>query len=970
MAQAANDHLLGRSRERDELDRLVNQVRSGRSQVLVLRGEAGIGKSALLDHLAAQAAQPTYPAHPAQSAQSAQSAQPVPAVPMQVVRAAGAEAETDFAYSALQSLCAPLLPHLDRLPPVQQQALRVAFGLSAGDPPEMLLVGLAVLGLLSEAAAESPLLCLIDDAQWLDPVSQRILTFVARRLDAESVALVFAERTEPTGLADTGITGITGLPELLLPGLPDAEARALLDTALPAPVEARVRDRIIAETGGNPLALLELPRGLSSAELAFGFGTAGTSGTTGSASTAAGAPLATRVEAGFRRRIDALPADTRTLLLAAALEPLGDAPLLWRAAHHLGITPEAAAPAEAAGLITMGAPVRFRHPLVRSALWRDADTATLRATHHALAQATDADRDPDRRAWHQAHAAIGPDEEVAAALERTADRATARGGRAAAASFLERAAALTPAPHDRSRRALAAASAHLAAGAPSRVPDLLAAAELGPVDRRQQAEAARLRAKATYMINPGPGAVQPLLAATAQLREMDPAAARETCLSALGAAMWAGRLDPDSMARTVAAARELPPGDDMAGAFLRAFIVWYCDGPPAAAPFLRQVLDAYAADAGADPGMLWLAVAAGLELGDLQACLGITERAADLARSTGTLSLIPTALTYRIIALNHAGRFAETRDLIAEAAAAEQAMGLTGSTLATAMLGVYRGGEEQALGRVEALERAAMARGTGRLLALAGFARAVLHNSLGNYPLAFQAARAGLEYQDFALHNWARTELLEAAVRIGDRQAARQACEGLAAWASAGTPWAQGVYALAQALTGAPAIADGDEADEGDGGGQSAEATETEQLYRQAIAHFDRGELGVLQVRSRLLFGEWLRRRNQRGQARTELRAAHEAALSMGMDVFAERARRELLATGETVRKRTVGAPVLTPQETQIARLVTAGRSNAEIGAQLFLSPRTVEWHLGKTFAKLGISSRRELDAALSGPGR
>ena len=932
-AQTAKDQLLGRGRECGELDRLLREVREGRSRVLVLRGEAGIGKSALLDYLAAQATR------------------------MRVVRAAGVEAESEFAYSALQSLCAPLVSHIDQLPPVQQEALRVAFGLSAGNPPEMLLVGLAVLGLFSEAAAETPLLCLVDDAQWLDLMSQRILTFVGRRLDAESVALVFAERiTDSTG----DEAGISELPELFIRGLTDADARVLLDSALPGPVEDRVRDRIVAETAGNPLALLELPRGLSAAELAFGFGAPGT------------ALLATRVEDGFRRRVDALPADTRTLLLTAAVEPVGDAPLLWRALDLLGIAPDAAGPAEAAGLLKLGAPVRFRHPLVRSAVWRDADPATLRAVHSALAEATDAERAPDRRAWHQAHAAVGPDADVAAALERSADRALARGGRAAAASFLERAAALSPEPWDRTRRALAAAAAHLAAGAPDRVPDLLAASELGPVDRRQRAEAARLRAMASYTTRPGRDAVQPLLDATIQLRELDPAAARRTCLSALGAAMWAGRLDPDCLRQTVEVAGSLPAGGDIEGAFLHAFIAWSAEGPASAAPFLRKVLDAYAADT--DAGALWLAVAAGVELGDLRACLDITEHTAELARSTGTLSLIPTALTYRMIALIHAGRFSETRDLLVEAAAAEEAMGVEAPMIVPAMLAAYRGAPEPALSRIEALEREAERRGMGRLLGVAGCSRAVLHNSLGNYPLAVEAARKALEYQDFALHNWALTELVEAAVRAGEQAVAAEARDRLADWAEAGTPWAQGVYALARALTGAPAMA-GKDADAENADAENAEAeaevknvagvAQAESHYREAIGHFDRGGLGVLQARSRLLLGEWLRRRNRRAQARVELRAAHEALTAMGMEVFAERAGRELLATGETVRRRTVGAPVLTPQETQIARLVTAGHSNAEIGAQLFLSPRTVEWHLRKTFAKLGISSRRELDRAM-----
>ncbi|MEC3952434.1 AAA family ATPase [Nocardia sp. CDC153] len=909
MQQDVRHQLIGRFRELDALDRLLREVRDGRSAVLVLRGDAGVGKSALLDHLAAHAAD------------------------MQTVRTVGVEAEADFAYSALQRLCAPLLGHLDRLPQVHQDALRVAFGLSAGNPPEMLLVGMAVLGLLAEAASDVPLLCLIDDAQWLDLMSHRILAFVARRLDTESVAMVFAVRATDAAADE----GFSGLPDLPVRGLADADARALLDSVLPGPIDARVRDRIVAETGGNPLALLELPRGLSPTELAFGFGGPG------------GAPLATRVEDGFRRRIDALPPDTRTLLLVAAVEPVGDGPLLWRALGLLGIGLEAAAPAEAADLITLSAPVRFRHPLVRSALWRGADAATLRAAHRALAEATDAERDPDRRAWHQAHAAVGPDAQVAAALERSADRALARGGRAAAASFLERAAALSPDRDERARRALAAAATYLAAGVPSQVPDLLAAAELSPLDRLRQAEATRLRALASYMAKPGLGAVRSLLAATAQIQDVAPASAREICLSALGAAMWTGRIEPDGLRLTVETARALPPGDDQAAAFLRAFVTWSTDGSAAAAPFLRQALDGYVADG--EAGVLWLAVAAAVELGDLQTCLDITERAATTARTTGTLSLIPTSLTYRIIALIHAGRFAATRDLLAEAAAAEESMRTSASTVTPAMLGAYRGRERQALSAIEMMERDGRQRGLGRLLGVAGCARAVLHNGLGNYSAALEAARSALQFRDFALHHWALCELVEAAARVGEHAIAAEARELLAEWAETETPWAKGARALAEALT--------------DESGAAGATERTEARYREAIDHFGHGGLGVLEARTRLLLGEWLRRRNRRAQARTELRSAHEAFVTMDMEAFAERARRELLATGETVRKRTVDAPLLTPQEAQIARLAAAGHANAEIGAELFISPRTVEWHLRKVFTKLGVSSRRELEGAL-----
>ncbi|MFJ4091711.1 AAA family ATPase [Kitasatospora sp. NPDC089913] len=940
MEQGTTHQLLGRHRESEELDRLLREVRDGRSRVVVLRGEAGIGKSVLLDHAAARA------------------------TGMRVVRTEGVEAESEFAYSGLQRLCAPLLSHLDGLPPVQQDALRVAFGLSGGPAPELLLVGMAVLGLFAEAAATSPLVCLVDDAQWLDLMSLRILGFVGRRLDAESVALVFAER-----LAD-GEGELADLPVLPLRGLADADARTLLGSVLPGPVDPRVRDRIVAETGGNPLALLELPQGLSAAELAFGFGGHGP------------APVPNRVEEGFRRRVDALPADTRALLLLAAVEPVGNELLLWRALGPLGIGPGAAAPAEAAGLLKLGAPVRFRHPLVRSAVWRRADAADLRAVHAALADATDAERDPDRRAWHLAHAAVGPNEPVAAALERSADRALARGGRAAAASFLERAAALSPDPAQRARRALASAGAHLAAGAADRVPDLLAAAELGPLDRLQRAGAGRLRAGAAAMADPGPGAIRPLIAAAVTLGELDPATARETCLAAFGAAVRAGRLDGDGLRQVAEAARGLAAGgsagggstgdgevgggsagdgevgdgdrtdgDGAAGAFLHALAVWTEDGPVKAFPPLARALRAVTdGDDRAVPAVLEPAVDSAGELGDLAAWLAVTDRAVRFARTTGALSVLSTALPHRATALGLAGRFTEAWDLLAEGANTEEPAGAAARLAATGLLSAHRGRERAALEALETLEREGERRGLGRSIAVAAYARAVLHNGLGNYPLALEAARRGLEHQDLAVHHWTCLELVEAATRTGGPDApaeAREARERLADRSLTGTPWARGAAAVADALTGPEEHA--------------------EERYRDAVEHYDRGGLPVFGARARLLYGEWLRRRNRRAEARAELRTAHDAAAAMGMEAFAERARRELLATGETVRRRTVDAPALTPQETQIARLVVAGHSNAEIGAQLFISPRTVEWHLRKVFVRLGIASRRELDGALSG---
>ena len=503
--------LLGRGRERDVIDQLVAGVRAGQSRVLVLRGEAGIGKTALLEYLSA-------------------------ARGCRVARAAGVESEMELAFAGLHALCAPMLGRLGQLPAPQRDALNTAFGMSAGPPPDRFMVGLAVLSLLADAAEEQPLVCIVDDAQWLDRVSVQTLAFVARRLLAERVGLVFALRESG------GDHLLEGLPELMVEGLAIDDACRLLDAAIPGPLDARVRDRILGEADGNPLALVELARGAKPVAVAGGFGLP------------VEMPLTSRIEQGFVRQLEPLPAETRRLLLLAAAEPVGDVPLLWRAAERLGIGPEAAAPAEVAGLLEIGARVRFRHPLVRSAAYRAAPAPERREAHRALADATDARLDPDRRAWHRARAAAGPDEAVAGELERSADRAQARGGLSAAAAFLQRAAELTPDPAMRVERSLAAAQAKLEVADAVSASDLLAAAELGPVDELQRARLERLRAQITFAIRRGRDAPPLLLEAARRLGPLDSAMARETYLEAIASAMFAGRLGTGPDERAVAEA--------------------------------------------------------------------------------------------------------------------------------------------------------------------------------------------------------------------------------------------------------------------------------------------------------------------------------------------------------------------------------------------------------------------------------
>ena len=901
--------LTDRRAERGVLDGLAEAVRAGESRVLVVHGEPGVGKTALLEYLAARAAG------------------------CRVLRVSGVESEMELAFAGLHQLCAPLLDRLRVLPGPQREALRTAFGMNAGPAPDRFLVGLAVLGLLAGAAVERPVVCLVDDAQWLDRASAQVLAFVARRLGAESVGLVFSARAADGELAT--------LPELEVKGLPERDARMLLDAALTGPVDARVREQIVAETRGNPLALLELPRAATPAHLAGGFGLPGA--------------LPGRIEDSFRQRVDALPAQARRLLLLAAADPTGDPVLVWRAAARLGIGTQAAGPAAEAGLAEFGARVRFRHPLVRSAVYGSVPARDRQEVHRALADATDPQADPDRRAWHRAQAAAGPDEEVAAELEESAGRAQARGGLAAAAAFLERAALLTPDPVRRAGRTLAAAQASLRAGAFGKALELLATAEAGPLDELQGARADWLRGQIAFASGPGSDAPPLLLKAAKRLEPLDPGLARETYLDAWQAAVFAGHLaGGGDLAEVSRTAWALPPPERpprAADLLLDGLSLLVTDGPAAAAPVLRQAINTLA-----DPDVpvaerlrwSWMAQAASLPLWDGEGwCLIVP--ALQFARDVGALDQLPILLNIRAVAAALKGDLAAAASLIAEADAVREATGARLVAYGAMVLAAFRGSQAEAVPLIEGTLEQAAAAGQGAAVTWAHWVAAILYNGLGRYQEALASARQATGYKLVHLSMWALPELVEAAARTGDTGLAADALDQLSEWTQAGrTDWGLGVETRSRAL-----LSDGEAAD---------------RLYREAIDRLGQTGMGPDLARTHLLYGEWLRRQRRRSDARAQLRTARQMLDAIGMEAFAERARRELLAAGGTARRRSVTARVeLTAQEAQVARLAADGLSNSEIAARLFLSPRTVQYHLGKVFTKLDITSRNQLSRASSG---
>jgi DNA-binding CsgD family transcriptional regulator len=922
MAAPRRPAFRGRSRERKTLDSLLDRVRGGGSAVLVIRGEAGIGKTALMRYCARQASG------------------------CRLVQVDGVESEMALPLAAVHQLCAPMLSGLDALPEPQQRALRVAFGLAAEAAPDRFVLGLAVLSLLAENAAERPLICLVDDAQWLDEASFQVLGFVARRLLAEPVGLVLAVReTEDEQL-------FPGLPALTLEGLTGKDAQALLTAAVPGYLDQRVCDRIIAETGGNPLGLLELARGMSEAELAGGFADLPRASVPGH--------LQARLRDHYVGRVQVLPEPAQQLMLLAAADPTGDATLLWRAAHTLGLGPHSAAAADAEPLLDIGSRVRFRHPLVRSAAYVAGSPEDRRAAHLTLAAATDAQADPERRVWHLAAAATGPDEDVAAALEQAAAKIQVRAGLAASAAFLERSVALTAEPTRHTERALAAALAHLHAGVFDIALGLLARAEAYAIDDLQRARVEQLRGQIEWASVSGREAPVLLLQAAKRLESLDAGLARETYLYAWVASHIAGPLaGPGGLLLEVSrAAHAAPPP---AGAprpcdlLLDGLTTLIVQGRAAAEPALRRVVDAFLGDqVSGEEWLQWgiFAQMAAMAVWDFDSWVVLSTRHVELARASGALASLSIALNGRGQVATLCGDFGTATSLAAEKDVVNEVTGIRLAATCDLLLAGYRGRPAEAAPLFSATIEDSVARGEGLAVQLATWSEAVLRNGLGRYAEALTVAQPATEETYSPLGTQlVLPELVEAAVRTGQAQIAQEALERLSAMtAIGGSDWAKGLEARSRALL--------------------SKGTEAEQCYAEAIERLVRTPLRPELARAHLLYGEWLRRENRRLDARHQLHAARQLFTAIGADAFTERARRELLATGEKVRKREVDTySQLTSQEEHIVRLARAGRTNPEIAAELFISTRTVEWHLHKVFAKLGITSRRDLHSAVPSRG-
>jgi DNA-binding CsgD family transcriptional regulator len=895
--------LLGRTRELAVLENLIDNARAGESAALVVHGEAGIGKTALVAALGTS--------------------------DVQVIQVVGLQSESEFPYAGLHQLLGGAAQPAGELPEPQRAALETALGQRAAPPPSPFLVGLAVLGTLAEKAAAGPLLCLVDDAQWLDEASRLVLTFAARRLGSEGIVLVLVTRAPGPEFE--------GLPHLEIGRLGEADARAVLRRGLTEPVDPLILDQFLAEAAGNPLALRELPRALLHTDLG------------GHA-----IPLPARIERSLLLQLRSLPEPAQQLLLLAAADPTGDPGLLWRAVRGAGLDAEAVDAVEQAGVLTVGSRVRFRHPLVRSAVYGAASAAARRRAHAVLAGAV-AD-DPDREVWHRGQATVEPDERIAADLTASAGRAQRRGGPVAAAMLLERAAALSPAPEDRVRRQLAAARSRLDSGAPARARALLDAM---PAEVVGDPVAALLRAQVDYQISRDAAVARDLLAAAQRLSGQDDELARRTYHEAVFVAVFAlglpGSADhralwSDVSGTVLAAVSEdsthpvdmLVRGEALVGAGDR----------PAAVPVLRRAV-AGLLDGPAGlitPQWLGCDCTAAIDLWDARSLGTLAGRHVAVARAEGLLMSLPVALSFAGAAALAEGRLDDATTLADEIDVINDLTRFPFPRHIRLLIAAWRGDAGATALLAEQIRDGAVARNDGSVLSIANFAEAILANGLGRYADAVAAGVAELPHiRAVSYSSRVIGELVEAAIRVGDRPLAERALAELTALTEpVGGDWALGALAAARALL--------------------AEGAGAEEHHREAIDRFDRAGLAVYAGRARLAYGEWLRRGRRRVDARVQLRAAHQSLAARGADAFADRAARELAATGETARSRTVAShDVLTVQELNVARLARDGLANREIATRLFISVRTVEHHLRRVFQKTGVSSRGELADALPG---
>jgi len=903
--------LHGRDVECAAIDRLLADASELRSGALVVRGEVGVGKSALLAYAADRATGR-----------------------MRVLWGAGVESESELAFAALHQLVRPVLDHVERLPGPQAAALQGAFGLATPRRTDRFLIGVAALSLLAEVAEERPLVCLVDDAQWLDQPSTDALSFAARRLEAEGIVLLVAARDD-----DLPVFTAPSVAELRLNGLDADAAGALLSEQFPAGLAPDVRARLIEVTQGNPLALLELPASLNPDQLA------------GRAPLPDPLPVSAGVERVFVERVRRLPESTQTLLLAAAAEETGDPAVIFRAGRALQTGEQAFGIAETAGLVRIAeGRIRFHHPLVRSAVYRGATFSQRQAAHRALAAALPGEEHADRRAWHRAAAAVEPDPEVADELERSAARARRRSGYAAAARALERSAELTTAEDLRGRRLAAAADAAWLAGQPERALELLDRVADGLLEPRLQADVMHLRGVIELRRGVPADAFTILAAGSAQVAPFDPVKALAMLLPASEAASYAG-----DVALTIEAARRaaaLPRGERRVDLFTLGLLVGVgsiLEGDTArGAPLLREAVTL--ASAFDDPSRLGFAGAAARYLGDDTATHDFSARAVARARATGELILLPYLLESLAVAEVAAGRYTAATASASEGLRLARETGQESSVcrnLSTlALLAAMQGREDDCRSyAAEALEHA-VPRGLRLQAASAAWAVALLDLAL-NRPVEalsrLKTLAAGSETGHPVIALLSVPDLVEAAVRANQAQHGQTALAGFEQWAThTAPPWALALLPRCRGLLSAGAAA-------------NRHFAEALRLHGPSSRPFDR-------ARTQLLYGEALRRARRRAEAREHLRAAFTTFGQLGASPWAERARTELRASGETARQRDPSTlDQLTPQELQIVRFVGQGATNRDVAAQLFLSPRTIDYHLRQIFTKLGISSRAEL---------